>query len=175
MVEANAQFVDGLKVDIDTSRMVAASASYGLMGAAPGQDKPHPGRMIAFGLDLGLVPAVLADVGISTTIVIGESTNPGPFVSIATNIEVPNQKTRELTVANNFQTLVDLRYNSWDTPRMNFASGFAADDDDGGDGGDDDGPTPITPDPPVPEPATMALLALGTAALMARRGTRGRR
>jgi hypothetical protein len=175
MVDANAQFIDGLKVDLDTSRMVEASAGYGRMGDAPGQDRPHPGRMIAFGLDLGLVPAVLADVGISTTITIGESTNPGPFIAIATNIEVPNQKTRELTVANNFQVMVDLQYNAWDTPHMNFASGFAAEDDDGGGGDDDDDPTPITPDPPVPEPATMALLALGTAALMARKRMTGSR
>jgi PEP-CTERM motif len=169
LVDTQAQLVDNLKVEVDTRHMVEASSAYGVLDpSAVEQKKVHSGQMIAFGIDLGLIPAVLGDVGLSTTITIGHSDNPGPFVTVATNIELPNERTQELTVDNEFQVVRDF----WSQSSIgSYASsgGFADDDNGGGGGGGGTTPIPIIPEPVVPEPSTLVLLAIGSGIIAARR------
>lgn len=168
LVDTEAQFIDNLSVDIDSRSMTQASSAFGEMSARDKKrGKVHPGRVVSFGIDLGLLPAVLADVGISTTVTVGRSENPGMFVSVATNIEVPNERTDELTVDSQYQARTDILISGWAHTAGHHTGGVSGDDNGGGGGGGGGGERiPITP---VPEPSTMVLLTIGAAVIAARR------
>lgn len=175
LVDTEVQLIDNLKVEVDSRRMTKASSAYGSLDpSAIERKKVHSGQMIAFGIDLGLVPAVLGDVGLSTTISLGYSDNPGPFVTVATNIELPNERTQELTVDNEFQVVRDLLSAPSTTGSFASGGGFASDDNGGEGGGGGTTPIPIIPEPVVPEPSTLLLLAVGSGILAARRRHKSR-
>jgi len=169
LVETEVQLVDDLSVQADSRNVgVTASASYGWREAARSSDKTTPGRMLAFGLDLGLLPAVLGDVGMSVTVAVGETSNPGPFISVATNLELPSERPREELLESLYQPVTDVMSSNPAWSQIGFNSGFAGDSSD----------VPFTPEFPeepipiipqaVPEPATMLLLAAGLALVAGR-------
>ncbi len=178
-LQAHAQVLDGLDVQVDSRDLGGRSSSFGLITARPDNEKPHAGRMLALGFNLGLIPAALGDCDISVALVVGQSSNPGPFVSVLTNVAVPDAPGGETERQTDYQSRIVMNATGRPGPGMNFSGGFISDTStpggfvtgDVGGGGGGDSPTPITPTPPepVPEPASLLLIGLGGAALAARR------
>lgn len=170
-VASDAQLVENMNVEVDTRSLSTRSASFGEMTPANEQSKPHAGRVVTLGFDLGLLPAVLADVGMCATVTVGESTNPGMFVSVATNVEVPSDQPDGTFEPAGEQAFTDIISGGIAAGGVSFAGGFASD-------GtlpievieeDDPDPIPIIPDDPIPEPAALVVISTGLALLAARR------
>ena len=179
MMGTSAELVDNLRVELDSKEMLLYSAAFGRMSEAPGRRKTVAGRVVALGVDMGLLPAVLAECGISATVVVGVSENPGPFLSVVTNVEVPDERPQQdFTESFYRQPMVfDISPSS---RNVGFGGGGLATEEEvpfgefgGGNGGGNGGePGRVKAKieiVPVPEPSTMLLLGAGAALLAARR------
>ena len=180
MVGTSTEFVDNLRVELDSKEILPYSAAFGRMAETPGRRKTVAGRVLALGVDLGLLPAVLAECGVSATVVIGVSENPGPFLSLVTNVEVPDERQQQdFTESFYRQPIVfDISPSS---RNVGFGGGGLATEEErpfeefgggGGGGGGEPGRVggkiPIIPEP-VPEPSVLLLFGAGAALLAARR------
>ncbi|MBN2584280.1 MAG: PEP-CTERM sorting domain-containing protein [Planctomycetes bacterium] len=185
IVSTSVEFVDNLKVELDSKELLPYSAAFGQMAETATEPKRHPGRAFSIGFSLGLLPAAIADSSVSATVVVGVSNNPGPYVSIVTNIEVPDERVQETFEQSDYlPPIVNLVSDAG--RQVGFGGGGVADDEDtpggteggggGGGGGEPDrtkGKIKIVPEP-VPEPTTMLLFGAGLAMLARRRhGKRG--
>jgi len=180
MVGTSTEFVDNLRVELDSKEMLPYSAAFGRMAETPGRRKTVAGRVVALGIDMGLLPAVLAECGISATVVVGVSENPGPFLSLVTNVEVPDERQQQDFTESFYRQPIILDI-SPSSRHIGFGgSGLATEDTlpfeefggggngGGGEPGRTEGRIQIIPEP-VPEPSMMMMLLGGGTALLAAR------
>jgi hypothetical protein len=173
-LESHSQLIDSLKVDVDSEQTLERSASFGQMTVKE-KKPPSSGRMLAIGLDMGLLPAVLGQVGISAAVVVGRSSNPGPYFGMVTSIEFPSDPVDQTAANSPHRSKVNMQLLNDGTGDFGFGAGnvSGAGAGTGSTTGTNrttpNGPIPITPTPVVPEPATMFLLGAGAVILSLRK------
>jgi hypothetical protein len=138
---------------------------------------------VAVGLDLGILPTFLSQMGLSISLVAthGQETG-GTRLALVGTTELPvDWRPHERPIDHPRGVAVEPLAGNDAVAGQYFSSGGNPS---GGrpqpvgpgavPGGGGGGPTPITPTPPVPEPATLALLGSALVALMAGRRARGK-
>jgi hypothetical protein len=175
-IQSQAQLVDNLHVDIDTTNMGLRSQEYGRIDTKAEHKEPPSGRMMAIGLDMGLLPAVVGNVALNTELIIGRSSNPGFYLGLATSVGIPAERGSSKGAPEvPYRTPYDLSGGSGDRGGVSFGSGdVGGAGAPGGGVGGGGGTTPVTPiipitPTPTPEPGTLLLVAFGSAWLVARR------
>jgi hypothetical protein len=159
------------RLRVDSQDIGSATAMFGgLQGSAPASE---PQTAVAVGLDLGILPTFLSQMGLSLSVVASRGQQSGDTrVALVGNSELPvdwSPGERPVQHLAN-QAVQPLGANGGST---GYSGG-------GGGGGSSTVPPegvgaspPLVPIVPVPEPATLVLLAVGAGAALARR--RGRR
>jgi hypothetical protein len=172
-IRSQEQLVDNLHVDVDSANMRLRSQEYGRIDTRTEHKEPPSGRMVAFGMELGLLPAVVGNVGLNSELIIGRSSNPGFYIGMATNVALPVERGSSRGGPDlAYRPPYDFSSSASESPGVNFGSGGV-----GGTGAPATGGgvtpftpiTPIVPITPTPEPGTLLLLAAGSAWLAARR------
>jgi hypothetical protein len=163
---------------IDAADLGSNSNRFGRRQAPPRSEEPE--TAVAVGLDLGILPTFLSQMGLSVSLVAtrGQETGGTRLALVGTTElpvdwrpqERPIDHPRGLAVnpIENYSANLPGAYGS------GVPSGGAPQPINPGGGGGGGGPIPITPTPPVPEPATMALLGGALVALLAGRRIRGK-
>ena len=173
-VGSEEQLVDNLHVDVDSLNMTLRSQEYGRINTRPEHKEPPSGRMVAIGLEMGLLPAVVGNLGLNSEVIIGRSSNPGFYVGLATNVGFPAERGSDRGDRDvDYKPPYDFSSSAGAGGGMNFGAGDVSGTGPlgGGTGGTAGGTpvTPITPITPTPEPGTLLLVAMGGAWLAARR------
>lgn len=177
-LRSQVQLIDDLHVDVDSSNMRARSSTYGQIETTGASKEPPAGRMLAVGLDLGLLPAVVGNLGLNSALLIGRSSNPGLYVGLAMNVEFPSDRGTQGAPDVAYRPPYDVGSGGAEGPGLNFGGGglgtgnvsgaTGAATNNGANGGEI--PISLTPTgPEVPEPGTLLLVAAGGAWLAARR------
>jgi len=168
------QLVDNLHVDVDSADLSLRSQEYGRIAKAEHKEPPS-GRMLAIGLDLGLLPAVVGNLGLNSELIIGRSSNPGFYLGLATNVEFPAERgSSQGEPGQAVRTPYDIGGGG------GFGGGGLSVSSGGGGGGGSPpgggggtsgggGTPPYIPLTPTPEPGTLVLVAFGSAWLVGRR------
>jgi len=159
---------------VDSADIGASTSRFGRRAKPTPIDEPQ--TAVSAGLDLGLLPTFLSQMGLGVSVVASRGQETGNLrIALVGTTELPvDWAPRERPYQHPVGMAVNplLSASPYDEP---YPSGGVSGGGPPGDPGDNpgDGPTPITPTP-VPEPATAALLVAGAAMAIARR-TRRRR
>ena len=165
---------------IDASDLGTTSDRFGRRPSAPQNNEPE--TAVAMGMDLGILPTFLSQMGLSVSLVAtrGQETGGTRLALVGTTElpvdwrphERPIDHPRGMTVEpiESYSDSVAESYGSGGVP----SGGVPQSVNSGGGGGGGGGPIPIAPTPPVPEPATMTLLGGALVALLAGRRVRGK-
>jgi len=136
----------------------------------------EPQTAVTAGLDLGLLPTFLAQMGMGVSVVASRGEESGDLrIALVGTTELPVDWT---PIERPYQHPTGEGYpilalkSPWIYPSGGVSGGRPPGGNGGGGGG---GPIPITPQPPIPEPATLLVLAGGAAGLAAWRRRRKRR
>jgi len=164
---------------IDAADLGSSSNRLGQRQAPPRSEEPE--TAVAVGLDLGILPTFLSQMGVSISLVAtrGHETG-GTRVALVGTTELPvDWRPREKPIDHPRGTAIEPIAGNDSHAAENFGGsgvpqGGAPQSITPGGGGGGGGPIPITPTPPVPEPATLALLGSSLVALMAGRRARGK-
>ncbi len=161
---------------VDSRDIGSGTSRFGLRAAPTPVDEPE--SAVAVGLDLGVLPTFLSQMGVSVSVVASRGHKTGDTrVALVGTTELPvDWAPRERPINHPRGLPVDPLVGSpgqpYPTDSGNISGGGYPG---GGGGGSKPPPTPIHPEPPpVPEPTTLALLGGAVAALLARRKVRGR-
>jgi hypothetical protein len=161
---------------VDSASLGGNSDRFGRRPAPPAPDEAQ--TALSVGLDLGILPTFLAQMGMSVSLVAsrGQQSGDARIALVATTElpvdwsphERPFQHPRGVSVNQTDTADYVAGYYSGGSgvPRSSLPPGS------GGGGGGGSPLTPITPTPPVPEPATLALLGVGAVLALVRRRTR---
>jgi len=163
----HASLVVDHKKEVDSADIGTATDRFGRRPAPVPVDEPQ--TAVAAGLDLGLLPTFLAQMGLNVSVVASRGRETGDLrIALVGTAELPvdlpprEEPRRHLAV-----NPLGVVSNPWQYPSGAIAGGIARE----GNGGNG-GPTPIIPIIPViPEPATLSLMgvALVTVVLHRRR------
>jgi hypothetical protein len=163
---------------IDAADLGSNSNRFGNRQAPPRSEEPE--TAVAVGLDLGILPTFLSQMGVSISLVAtrGHETG-GTRVALVGTTELPvDWRPREKPIDHPRGVAIEPIAGNDSHAVESFGGGGVPQ---GGapqpiypGGGGGDSPIPITPTPPVPEPATLALLGSSLVALMAGRRVRGK-
>ncbi|MCX5653347.1 MAG: PEP-CTERM sorting domain-containing protein [Planctomycetota bacterium] len=163
---------------VDAADIGSNSDRFGRRQAPPPNNEPE--TAVAVGLDLGILPTFLSQMGVSVSLVATHGQETGETrVALVGTTELPvDWRPHERPVQHptgfardpieSYESHVDQNYGSGGVPSSNNPIGA------GGGGGGGGGPIPITPTPPVPEPATLTLLGSALVAALAGRRLRGK-
>jgi uncharacterized membrane protein YgcG len=162
---------------IDAVDIGATSDRFGRRVAPPPVDEPQ--TALAVGLDLGILPTFLSQMGLSLTLVASRGRETGDTrLALVGTTELPvDWRPHERPIWHPVGLETSPSYSgvpSGGIPGGGGGGGGGGRGGGGGGGGGGEGPTPITPTPPVPEPATLALVGGALAASMAGRWFRRR-
>jgi hypothetical protein len=164
---------------VDAADLHSNSDRFGRRQAPPPRDEPE--TAVAVGLDLGILPTFLSQMGLSISLVAthGQETG-GTRLALVGTTELPvDWRPHERPIDHPRGLAVEPIAGN-DTVGQYFGGGGEPSGGapqpipPGGGGGGGGGPTPITPTPPVPEPATLTLLGSALVAVMAGRRARGK-
>ncbi|MCX5684258.1 MAG: PEP-CTERM sorting domain-containing protein [Planctomycetota bacterium] len=165
---------------IDAADLGTTSDRFGRRPSGPQSNEPE--TAVAVGLDLGILPTFLSQMGLSVSLVAtrGQETGGTRLALVGTTElpvdwrphERPIDHPRGMSVEpiESYSSSVAASYGNGAVP----TGGTPQSINPGGGGGGGGGPIPIAPTPPVPEPATMALLGSALVALLAGRRVRGK-
>jgi len=148
---------------------------FGRRVAPPPVDEPQ--TALAVGLDLGILPTFLSQMGLSLSLVASRGQQTGDTrVALVGTTELPvdwRPRERPIQHPTGLAVAPIESYSGQAAPYYGGGGGGGggALGNGGGGGG---GPTPITPTPPIPEPATLVLLGSAVAAALAGRRFRRR-
>lgn len=149
---------------IDAADMGATSGRFGRRVAPPPVDEPQ--TALAVGLDLGILPTFLSQMGLSLTLVASRGQETGDTrLALVGTTELPvDWRPRERPIQHP-AGLAAYPVESYSGTPPVFRGGGVS---------NHDFPPPPPPPPPVPEPATLALVGSALAASMAGRWFRRR-
>jgi len=152
----------------------ATTARFGRLARPDPVEEPQ--TAVAAGLDLGLLPTFLSQMGMGLSVVVSRGEQTGNLrLALVGTTELPVDWTPierpYLHPAGAGRTEI-VTTSPWLYPSGGPGEGREPGEENGGGG---NGKTPITPNPPVPEPATLLVLAGGAAAVLAWRRRKHRR
>ena len=165
---------------IDAADIGANSDRFGRRQAPPPTNESE--TAVAVGLDLGILPTFLSQMGLSISLVATHGNETGDTrVALVGTTELPvdwRPHEKPIQHPTGFAVNPIESYSSVPSgypggsgvPSGGAPTGPVA----AGGGGGGGGPTPITPAPPVPEPATLALLGSALVAVLTGRRARGK-
>jgi len=169
-LEPHAYLAIDRQTKVDSADIGASTTRFGRRATPIPPDEPQ--TAVTAGLDLGLLPTFLAQMGVGVSVVASRGTETGDLrVALVGTAELPvDWAPRERP----YQHPIGLAAEPilaaaavWEYPSGNIGSSRRP----GGDGGGNGGPTPITPRP-VPEPSMLAGLAAASAIALLRRRRR---
>lgn len=158
---------------IDSAEIGTGTTQFGRRILPVPVDEPQ--TAVAAGLDLGLLPTFLSQMGMGVSIVASRGEQTGDLrIALVGTTELPVDWTPEERPYQHPQGVGRDPYlvagRAWDYPSGGVGEGRGP-----GNGGGGTTPTPIIPITPVPEPATLLVLAGGAAVLTWRRRRAERR
>jgi hypothetical protein len=162
------------RAKVDSDLIGQRSGRFGVQTKAPPVDEPQ--TAVSVGLDMGLLPTFLAQMGVSVSVVVSRGQETGDSrVALVGTTELPiDWGPREHPM----QHPNSLPQQPTATEGVNQPYLAASGDIGGGgtptDSGTPTTSTPIVPTPPVPEPTTLTLLGAAAAAFLAARRRRNR-
>jgi hypothetical protein len=166
---------------IDAADLGSNSNRFGRRQAPPRSEEPE--TAVAVGLDLGILPTFLSQMGLSLSLVAtrGQETG-GTRLALVGTTELPvDWRPNERPIDHPRGVAIEPLAGGDAVAPQNFGGGGVPEGGapqsvgaGGGGGGGGGGPIPITPTPPVPEPGTLTLLGSALAAVMAGRRVRGK-
>ncbi len=167
--QPNARLLVDQTTAVNSAEIGSRTAGFGYRAAPEPSDEPR--TAVVAGLDLGLLPTFLAQMGVGVSVVAQRGTESGDVrLAVVGTTElpvdwIPPERPRQHPIGLavdplNQQEAFGFAYTSATVSGGRVPGEFITP------GGDDDDPTPIEP-VPVPEPASMALMAAGLASLVA--------
>jgi hypothetical protein len=161
---------------LDAADIGRTSDRFGRHLAPPRSEEPE--TAVAVGLDLGILPTFLAQMGMSVSLVAtrGQETG-GTRLALVGTTELPvDWRPHERPIDHPRGLAVNPIDNGPVAAGYSGGGGVPSSTvpTSAGGGGGGDGPIPITPTPPVPEPATLTLLGSALVAVIAARRARGK-
>jgi hypothetical protein len=163
---------------VDSATLESANGRFGRRPAPPEADEPQ--TAVAVGLDLGILPTFLSQMGLSISIVASHGQETGNTrIALVGTTELPvdwrpHERPQQHLAGPATEPLVGA---SGNPPFYAGGSGGGSGGAPGGESGGGGGGTPLTPiipTTPVPEPATLSLLAGALAAMLFKRRIAGR-
>ena len=163
---------------VDSAELGTRTDSFGYL-AGPPLESDEPQAALTVGLDLGILPTFLAQMGLSVSIVASRGSRSGDLtVALVGTTElpvdwIPRERPEQHPTGIGFDPLVGLAGDTFGFQSSTVSGNFRGEGGGGGGGGGENPITPVTPITPViPEPATAALVASALALAALRRRAR---
>jgi hypothetical protein len=157
----------GHSIRVDSADLGVGSQRFGRVVRSAPMDEPQ--TAVAVGLDLGVLPTFLAQMGMSVSLAVSRGQNTGSTrVALVGTTELPvDWAERERPIQHPLGVAAAPLDSAGPHDEYHTSGGMAASD-------LPPSPPPPPPPPPVPEPATVLLLGAGLAGLLVRRRSRPR-